>query len=836
MMTFVIAALAMVADSGSAQTTPDSETQVSVSPSVIQRFSPGRWGALTVVGRNPGPEDSEEIVSVYVADDSSQQYSTRFLVPAESRRQTWMPVFLPDSTSVEGATVPMTTMRLVEKGGSESLKLNVTNSATTERSLLLTPGEINTALIVNAPEIEATSQANKERAALVNLIEKGRATTISNSMGLPPITFSSAFLPHSYGAFDELDQIVVAGNALRDDTAGMVRIRQWLRGGGRLWIMLDRTDLSIVQELLEGDGELEAIDRTELNQFKLAGLDPFDPTKQAETDLWESEQPVDFLRVVAPETDVIFSLDGWPAAFRKSVGQGEVLFTTLAGQGWLDADGEPTPGMYRLARLMFEPRVSVPSSVDAMKPLVNAKIGYQVPSRSLAAVVLGFNSIALLCAGLWYLSKRRLERMAFIVPLISVAAAGGMFLIGSRNTASVPSTVASTQIVVAHQSTGELEVESTHAVYSQTATPPNLLADASGAIEPIDQGSDGLRRLRINEDGRFRWNIGDQPPGTVQFWHAESTRWNHNRLFAQGTFDEEGFVGLVDGVNPLAIADTVLASFPSVATSVEVTDQSKSSVNVRARSTDRLASEQFVADNLMSDQQRMRQQFLRELSSQAESNFLSRGPQLLFWSEQLPSNLSVPEAFERFTTSLVSVPISLRPPARGTPFKIPATFIETESFAASRGMSLIFDAESGKWMTDVTGSTETDLLFRFPPCLRGLKLTRVSLTLDIEAPQRTVQIKAWVDDQPVSVYSDESPAGTSTFTLDDETALSVAEHDGLRLTLSVSLPDGMQGDDQSPQIVPPSNPSNGVVTPQISTTNKTWQVNELILDAEAILE
>ncbi|MEM6470575.1 MAG: hypothetical protein AAF802_13545 [Planctomycetota bacterium] len=823
--------------SGPANSADPTPTRVSVSPSVVQRSSPGHWGALTVVGQNPGQSDREEIVSVYVGGDTSQQYSAKFIVPANSRRQTWMPIYLPEDVSNNGITIPMTYMRLVEQDGTESLQRSVTNSATTDRTLMLTEREINTGLIVDAPKLEWESKSSETRRALTELIEKGRSTTILDSMELPPITFPSSFLPDSYRALDELDQIVVAGDGLRNDTAGMTQLRRWLRDGGRIWIMLDRTDPQVIRELLEGDAEFEVVDRTSLNEFDLEAREPLDPTKVVSSERWESEIPVDFVRVAVPDVEVIYSIDGWPAAYWQSVDGGEVLFTTLAGRGWLTAEEKPTPAYYRLSRRLFEPKSNVVDAVSAMKPLVNENIGYQIPRLSLAAMFLGFNTIALLGAGLWLMSKRRLERLAFIVPVISFFAAGGLFVIGSRNTSSIPSTVATGQVLVVNRATDEVDVQSMHAVYCQSMDQANLLADSEGSIVPMDR-VDGIRRLTTDETGRMRWKSPDQPPGTVQTWRSETTLWNRSGLSLFGTFDADGFVGDLRGAEQLTVEDALIASFPSPSTAASSTvlEGESGSLTVRAGSGDRLEQNQFISETLMSDGQRLRQQFLRDIHVAAESNFLANGPQLLFWTQQLSPALSISDSFENFETSLVSVPLSLRAPAFGVPFRIPSTFVSTESYAASKGLSSIFDQATDQWLTDVTKPTESDLLFRFPDCLTGLKLTRVNVTMAIEASQRTVQMKGWVKGEPVVLFQAESPVGKLAFSIDNREALDVISNNGLLLTLSVSRPGGAQLDGADTMVVPANSLASSDKIAPAESTNITWQLNELTLDAEAILE
>ena len=59
-------------------------------------------------------------------------------------------------------------------------------------------------------------------------------------------------------------------------------------------------------------------------------------------------------------------IDGWPGAFWKPVGYGEVLFTTLSSDGWL-RNNEPHSTYQVLASRAFYTRTEAPDHGEQMK-------------------------------------------------------------------------------------------------------------------------------------------------------------------------------------------------------------------------------------------------------------------------------------------------------------------------------------------------------------------------------------------------------------------------------------------------------------------------------------
>ena len=188
------------------------------------------------------------------------------------------------------------------------------------------------------------------------------------------IDFSDDFVPPHPIMWETLDHFILCGDRIAQDSAGLAVLRDWLFRGGRLCIFLDRTSPETVASILGHGATIQVVDRVELDEFTIEEV--LHPEGHRPFDRRRFEQPVELLRVLAEEVEVQCRVNGWPAAFWKKAGNGEVLFLTLGPSGWrpaqIPAGGDPAPEFvepaYRdhhclrlVAQRFFQPRSPSPS-------------------------------------------------------------------------------------------------------------------------------------------------------------------------------------------------------------------------------------------------------------------------------------------------------------------------------------------------------------------------------------------------------------------------------------------------------------------------------------------
>ncbi len=415
---------------------------VSVGPAGIRRHVSGKWATLAVNGMNRTAADTVETVTVIIGEDTNQQFARRLWVPSGATRQTWLPVQIPADLYIENVTIPMKSIQLKESGGVEQFQSNVIGMATSERSLLLSWDQSRTAVLFDRADRDGESDDRTQY--LAKTVFAGRDSVAISVQDLGLVSLGAGFLPPSAKALDAIDQIVVASDMILDDTMSVQSIRSWLQSGGRLWIMADQISPDSVRMLLGDAACYSVVNRVELNDFEIEQIDTPAMTQAFDPVAWSSETPVEMLRVLVDTDDVQFRVDGWPAAFWKSVGNGEVLFTTLGARGWMEDD--KTNRAYRdVASRFFLSRIEPPRHTKELITFLDDEIGYQIPSRASVSGLLGLHMLMVLVAGAWLVRQQKLQHLAIVIPLAAVISAGGLIALGNQQTAAVPSTIASAQ-------------------------------------------------------------------------------------------------------------------------------------------------------------------------------------------------------------------------------------------------------------------------------------------------------------------------------------------------------------------------------------------------------
>lgn len=796
---------------------------VSASPGGTQRFSRGDWTVLSVSGRNLTDSDREEVMSVYMGEDSSRQFAKQFWLPAGATRQSFLPVWVPESPLTE-QQMSLSSMRLDESSGSEQITQDYIGMSVSNRSVMLTDQEVNTGLLMDRRPPDASGAIPEDTETLYAAIYAGRDSVVESPLGVGLITFNGNFLPPTPRALDELDQFILASDRIVADTAGLAQIRSWLRDGGRLWIMLDRTSESVVRALLGDEVDFTVVDRLELTDYDLASEATM--TDPAISEPWSGETPVDFVRVLSDADDIPVRIDGWPAAIWQPVGRGEVLLTTLGARGWVKEE-QLTAAYRTMCARVFELRNVPEPHAEALLPILDDQIGYTIPARHVAALVLGVNAVLLCLIGGWWARQRRLERLAFLIPVLAIISTVTLLAIGKRHATAVPSSVATGQLVQVFDSVGEAKVSTVRAIYSQDSGDLGLQSPYRTMTIPLrSEPSAGVARIRWDDTGASTWQGSPLPPGVL---HAtsDSTIQLADPIELRGTFDENGFVGDLRGVGSRSCSDALIVAAPGPATAVDIGADSNG-IAVRGALSGLLAKDQFILGALLSDTQRMRQEALRQVLASPEKNPFGYQPSLLFWTEPFDLGVRFDDRFERGGgAALVSVPVRLRRPADGTRYQIPSTFVAIQPHAGSRGVTSTFNPRTGDWLA-MTKPSNTELSVRFPKTLLPLSIETITVHFRVSAPSRSVVLMGRIDGDPVELFRQDSPAGQLDATLDRVEALDLDDDGGLWLSVVVTKSESEREREANQD-------ASSVNLPAVDLADvSTWQIERLHVSATAV--
>ncbi|TWT92004.1 hypothetical protein [Stieleria varia] len=819
---------------------------MAVSPGGLQRHVAGRWSTLMVSGANRTTEDAEDTIVVSVGDEIGLQYARRMWIPAGARRQSWLPIEIPADIPADQLQVDAKSMRLTQAADGEQFQSNFVGEPISRRSLLIDHDQSTAAIILDRemPDQPAHSVTEFQR----SLVYAARQRLRLSQQDLLLPEFASDWMPPTPKSLDAIDQLVIGSDRLFSDSGFVAQLARWVRGGGRLWIMLDRIDPDAVHQLLGDDHCFTTVDSVELNRFRVETVDLMDSKSLQKAEPWESERPAQMLRILAHTDDVSARVDGWPAAFWIPFGDGEVLMTTLDASGWF-VDGDPeggiTTAMHTVALRFFDRRVEPQSHLAAVTPMVDKQIGYTIPARSMIATILGLHSVALLFVGVWLLRTRRLQLLAAVVPTIALVATVSLLVIGYRKSRSIPPTIASGQIAIVSTDGSSRRTETVSAIYRGDRQPLSIVSPPKSTTELLTDSSDSqTKRILWDDAWQETWQFVTQRPGVVQ--HARTISVSHHAQpwIADGTFDENGFTATIHGVGNFADPVVVAPSTPTLS----LTGSTDSSNQVRGSIDDVLPPGRFIKDSLMSQSQQQRQQFLQQTQTTDTSQMLTqdasrRRQAVLAWTDMTDSPVSFSGDYALKGWSLVSIPIHLRRPAPDRTFQIPATFVRLDTLAGTEGASLVFDPRTGKWLAELTGAKRVALRCVLPDEILPCRITKVSVAIKISAPSRTLSVEHASGEETVVIYEKANPTGLQVFEFDDTSVLDQAAAGELNLSVSVSATDSeiAAGQIAAGQITrtPATTDelsSRSPINPAASASQSTWSIQYMHVSVHATSE
>ncbi|MFN0018160.1 MAG: hypothetical protein ACKVP0_07875 [Pirellulaceae bacterium] len=705
-----------------------------------------------------------------------------------------------------------------------------------QQSFSLSISESPSTAIVNVPEDQVAAGSTADLAYELSVAAKS-----AENLGRRISQLNDASLPAMSEAYAGLDQLIVADNRWSNDGPALNALRSWLYGGGHVWIMLDRIDVKAIEYLLGDDWTGELVDQVELTSYRiepaksLPGLQAFEQ---------ELDAPVRMVRVLVNDVEIASTVNGWPAAFWKQCGHGKLLVTTLSPEGWMqhkftaELNEAPTfsmpargptggPGLRRpsegrprnetpaprsaphedsapsladaqeaalvkaiqprtyvavapmrdLATEFFSSRLSsvVPSTV--LEPHVQEYVGNSVPSRWLISGLLA--GFGLLLAGLggalWRIN--RLEWLGGAGPALAVGISSVLMLLGLAQRRSIPPTVASVQFIETARGTNAIRVSGIIDTYAPDATQTILASGGGGWIMPDRTGQLG-QMTRMVWTGLDSWEWQYLPPAAGQrladFTAATSTP---RRIQAHATFNSGGLTGNLDMGGLVNPADAVI-----------VTQQGRLSADLRRDGSflahQVFSGEQFIAADLLSDEQNRRSRTLSAVLSNPERGDYPLEPTLLVWADPLDLRFRFDEGHRQLGTALVAIPLILEQPAPRSEVKIPSPFLPYRGVRGPDGnaASAFYDHRRRVWQ-DRSVPASAWLHFQIPSVLLPLEPLQAKVTVQVAGPMGKLEIAAVRGTDTVVLKTWSDPVGTLSAEITDPALLQVNDG-GLLLKIS----------------------------------------------------
>jgi hypothetical protein len=770
-------------------------------PAGFHQFRPGCWGIVSAEVWNPTKRPVRILAATTFEMDQTTQYGREFWVPAEAKRKVSYPVHVPDKIEEKTRRLKLLSRIYDRTDGKNKLLRRKRDHMWHESSARVFSRDNITAyypdyaegedgVMVSAdqffdlvePALDPVLEAIKVTRRYMNIKDWRHIPTLDKNDDLP--------WPLALGA---IDQLVLGGNRLATEPEAREAIRGWVNQGGRLWIMLDKTDLKTVRLLLGDAFSAYLVDEVSLSQYQII---PHQDMVNSDPELREVEVPVKLSRLVTEGVDVSHSVDGWPAAVWLKYGDGEILFTALELRAWsrprreliIRPRGIPgqvldTPPLQQLAERFFQQPQSRQWSEEDFQQYIGEQIGYQIVTKEWIIAILGSFCGILLVAGFWLSHVRHLERMLWIGPLAAACTAMVLAGMGKMSRESVASTVAVVQWVAPVSQSQFVPVTGLAAIYSQRASEDMIGVQQGGVLWPQMGSSDTTTSWLVWTDhGQSQWEKLTLPEGVRkavfhQFIPVKQP------LGARASLTSQGLSGRVQ-VKPFEqISDALLVTPGGDRYTVRVEgDQFTSGPE------DRLKEGDFFGSGLIvKDEQRHRQQVLEQLLGSAEGRkpHVFQRPTILAWSKPVAIGLAFPQQHERLGSALLALPLNLEATPRGEEFVLPPWLCPIQTVVGKDGSraSELYDNKRKRWAGKNFDQRRVWLRIQLPRQVLPAALTEAVVTMDVEFQEFDLQLLSVQDEELTVSQSLTDPVGSQTVTINQSDMLQLDADGGLLIVV-----------------------------------------------------
>lgn len=761
-------------------------------PAGVRSYSPGTWSMVSSTLINPTDAPLYVAPLLHFEDEPTLQYGRQFWLPARSKRQSWLLVRLPDEIrDVKGV---QTRTILYDRTGSNDARVPGPGGQIFYDGILPVDQDYDTTVLI-ADTVPGVSDASGSES---DGCGRAAAMAIRTSTDRSPRVreLDGPFMPPLVEALDGMDHLVLCGDRLAQDAAGLDAVRRWLHRGGRLWIMLDQVQPETVELLLDDVCTLEIVDRTELTEVQIEGLGP--AARDSDQHPREFESPVEMVFVLARNVELSHTVNGWPASFWQEVGAGKILYTTLGMEAWLrprtphdvlplDQNNqvqyvarEPLGFLAKRLLNRVEP-VKSPVRLQDLEPYLAEQVGYEVAGRGTVAGILGLFCGSLLVASVVLSRRKRLERMAWLAPAAAAFASFVLAAVGAQSRLAVPSAVAEAQVVTTVPGSAEIQTSGLLMFYNQGASPARIGAARGGLFFPDMSGLEGeTRRMVWTDLDRWHWEHLTLPAGTRVAPFEQSVA-IETPIEARAVFGAEGLNGRLAAGPLQGIGDLVLAAPSGRHLAVTLDGRGR----FTAGPGHILAPGEFIAGAILSDERRRRQRLYAGLFE----NYRPAHPTLFLWAEPLETQFVYPKGARRLGSALVSVPVRFERTPSGERVLIPHPLVTYRSVSGPGGQPSLspYDNFRGEW-NEHSGSSESWLRFQLPLEVLPLQLDGAIVTIRLRGPVERLEIMGLVDGRMKPLWSRDNPAGTIRAGIDEIPTLQIDNEGGLLLGLRIAAP------------------------------------------------
>ena len=772
------------------------------------RIIPGAVLPIQATVSNPTENRGEGIV-VAIVDGIPDRQSARRLAlrPGQSRE---VDLFLNIPQSVANKESIDIVTRLYEDAGGTEVIQGAGQRAEYKFTLTVEKEANFAAFLMDEEELAVPSWYWPQSHPLMSY-EWAIATRIDSGTPRRVANMGSSPLPIHQLDWSVLKSAVVADESKLQDLAFVDSLRSFVEAGGKLWVMLDRVSPTAIRPLLGTNQLCEDVDAVELQEFTVSVIG--DSTQIAESDrVVSSEEPLRMRRVLQSGGTVTHEVDGWPAAIWMSVGYGEILLTTLDPAAWVeprDLSNDPggnSMGVSAYASRIWASRLALEVNVPTRNlPLVAETsyplelMGSRVVPKGWIATGLSVFCLLLLVLGVWRWRAGDLRTIGIAIPTLAIVFSGGMVLATSFTRLDQPESVTRLQLIQVAEDGASAVVREQAAVYLKAGRQMDLSGSVDGAVQ-IDEGlQSGVQRRTQNGFQTWQLNNVSWPPG---FWRYSSQfRVPTDDLKVKAILDSDGLrlelpelpSPLEDPVLSYTLGGRMLVGGSGPTRSVDPSLTAKDG--------------RWIAGTLISTEQQRRLEIYKQFFAPGDrKQYLD---QVLYgWTDVWPETPGWSQELEKSGSALVALPVELQRPDPMELIDVPHGLVRLQNDESRLGSSLAFDGQTGEWVRELTSAATANLQLVLPKELVPFEAEYLDLMLNMEAPQRDVQLRIETEQGVVFTQDFNEPSIPWSSRVSDPRVLEAAKDGSLNLILEVSERKDLKQGESSSRSVP-------------------WQVNNL---------
>lgn len=722
-----------------------------------------KWGLVYSTIDNPTDQDVQVIALSRFKASPNLTYASTVWVPAGARRKVIQPLRTPnvDVPKARGYIAVELQTTLLNSAGTREFSREEALVSIMERSPTVVMIMDDERYDDTLPAMVSLGSPSKSAVDAEKEKKGARRSLIFPNLMIRNLRDEAC--PASDLGWDAVSYVCIAGRNPQLEPAQFDALRRYIVSGGRVWIMLDRVNPAFCRRLLGEDFTAEIVDRVQKHEVTFStGSNRNDYT----ADLGET--PVDMVRVAADGFDVMLTVDGWPAAMRREVGQGKLIVTTVGAKAWLDDENWDAEPLRDLSSTLYRPNYYELIPTERLATFAQGQIGYEIIDRNAVGKPLIFFAAALLIGGIVLARFGRLEWQAPAAVVLALVVTGVIMAMGKahQSKSGTSPTIAGATWARADTDQQYATINGSLGFFSPTEVELPLAGQRGGVVWP-DAANNPNNALRVAWSGsdQWQWQLPSLKPGVIQAAELHQTIPLEQQTHVRLSFTDTQLVGDIASGPFGTLTDLVLAT-PAGHMLPHVKDSTSFVIPVNQRSH---ANEFLGGQVSMTDTQARRQEMYRSLlnpKTRTRDNYYPASDFILMgWTSAVDNGISFVKDAQRRDEMLVSIPVTFVRPEPGTTFTIPPQLITRHWYRGPNGRSAnIYDAATDQFIATRNVEQEFILGFKIPDALLPLEFDSLKLEVDIKAHDWTLQLlPTFGSNQPLT--ETKSPTGTVAFEL-----------------------------------------------------------------------